>query len=354
MSSSPLLGLLRAATLLVALPLASLQAAAEPPAPAPAAAAPGPVYKNAELGLTLTAPKGWTLVAENAPASSWIQVAGFTAPGGQVQVSVGRRPRTAAALAELEALVRKEWTVDKTINVTAVGSVEPTTLRPVGMVRVEANQSRKTGPSRPGATPAAPIVWQYEAAYALGPGAELRIQAEGPLTAFTAARAQIRSLLDSLTLAVAARGAEGSGTYRDDLRGFAVQYPAGYGIVVPQRERHVVEFAPVSAEQPVLGVYLLAWEKGVSDDVERLLKHYKEERGGEATSRVDDVAGQPGAWITARVNESGRDSTILMAIVKRGNDLFRLRAAMPYASTGAGTVAFKAFVASFTLSAPAR
>jgi hypothetical protein len=354
MPSSLLLRLAPLAVLPCAL-LAALPVAGDPPPDAPAApAAPGPVYKHAELGLTLTAPKGWTVAAEANQGSSWIPLAKLEPPGGQLVISVSRRPRTAAGLAELEALVKKDWAADKTLNVSAVGVVEPTTLRPVGMVRLEASQTRKTGPSRPGATPSPPVVWQYEAVYLLAAGAELRVQAEGPLAAFTPARAQIRATIDGLTLVGASRGAEGTGTYRDDLRGFAVKYPAGYGIVVPQRERHVVDFVPVSAEQPVLGVYLLSWEKSVSEDVERLIKHYKDERGGEATSRVDDVAGQPGAWITARVTENGRDTTILMALAKRGNDLFRLRAAMPQASTEAGTLAFKAFVASFTLSAPAR
>jgi hypothetical protein len=221
-------------------------------------------------------------------------------------------------------------------------------------VRIEANQTKKPAATRPGVTAAAPVVWQVEAASMLAPGAEVRVSAEGPLAAWTNARAQIRALMDALALAAPPRAAEGEGTYRDDLRGFSVRYPRGYGVVIPQRERHLVEFAPVSGDQPVLGVYLLTWEQGIFEDADRLIKHYKDERGGEAASRPQDIAGQPGAVVTAKVTESGKDMTVLLALVKRGNELFRLRGSMPTVAEEAGTAAFNAFVASFALSAPAR
>ena len=125
-------------------------------------------------------------------------------------------------------------------------------------------------------------------------------------------------------------------------------------VVVPGRRDHVVSFTPTAGDLPVLDVYLIEWKDDLSKDAERLIAHFTDARGGNASSRVADIAGQPGMLVTAHVNENGRDSTVLLALFKRGEELFRIRASMPVTAEAAGTTMFNEFVKSFALTAATR
>lgn len=332
---------------------------ADPPAPEkpvapPAAAPPGPVYKNPAVGITITGPKGWTLKAGSAESTSWKRLASFSEPNTQVEVVVSSRDRTTTTLSDLHAAVQKEWEADKTYNVSSVRLTDPTALRPVGMVQVDATQVRKAA-AAPGAAPsaAAPAqtLWNLLVSYVVTQRYEVLLHASGPAVAWPRARGAVQTLLDTIALAAAPRGPEGEGAYRNDERGFGIRYPKGYTVIVPGRRDHVVSFAPTAGDLPLLEVYLIEWKDEVAKDAERLVAHFTEARGGNASSRAADVAGQPGMLVTAHVNESGRDSTVLLALFKRGEELFRLRASMPATAEAAGTPMFDEFVRSFSLTA---
>jgi hypothetical protein len=331
-------------------------AVADPPAPAspPQAPAPaaGPVYKNPAVGLTITGPQGWTLKTENAAASAWKKLAVYALPGTQVEVTVSQRDRTAATLEALHAAVQKEWQAEKAYNVAGVRMVDPTALRPVGMVQVEATQIKKPEPTA-GAAPAGPaatpVLWHYLVSYVMVQRHEVLVHATGPAVAWPRARGAVQTLLDSIVLSAPPKGVEGEGGYRNDERGFTVRYPKGYTVVIPQRRDHVVSFVPTNADQPVLDVYLIEWKQAAADDAERLVKHFKETRGGEASAKPGDVAGMPGVLVTAEVVESGRESTVVLALFKRGDELFRLRGSFPRTADAAGKAAFDEFLKSFAL-----
>ncbi len=326
-------------------PPAGPRPAAPPPgAPAPAAG-PAPVYRNGLLGLTVTGPQGWKLTS-GGEASTWTKLATFDEPGTQVQVTVSQRRRSAVSLEALEAQVRKDWESDKGFSVTGVRRVDGTALKPLSYVQVEANQLRKPTGAAGGA---APQPWQLSVTYLLAPGAEVLIHAQGPAVAWAKARAQVQALVDSVGLAAAPRGPEGEGAYRNDARGFSLRYPRGSTVVVPQRPDHVASFVPVAGDQAQIDVYLLVWKEDLARDAERLVKHYQEARGGTATSAVYEVAGQPAMRVTAQVTEQGRESVIAFALVKRGEELFRIRVSMPKAAEQAGMAAFEEVVRSFAM-----
>src|SRR5688572_30679658 len=196
---------------------------AEPPAPGPAPAKPpaaaGPVYKNAAVGISVTGPQGWTLTSTSAEAVSWRKLAVFAAPGTQVEVTVSQRDRTVASLAALHGAVQKEWEADKSFNLAGVRTVEPTALRPVGMVQVEATQIRQPpapaprapgAPATPAAGPAAaPVLWHLLVTYVMAQRYEVLVYATGPAASWPRTRAGVQALLDSITLAAPPRGAEG-------------------------------------------------------------------------------------------------------------------------------------------------
>jgi hypothetical protein len=330
------------------------RAYADPPsAPAPAPAA-GPVYKNAAMGLTITAPAGWTVKSTGTETVPWRKLAVFSAPGTQVEVTVSQRDRTFVSLDALHAAVQKQWASDKAFTLAGVRTVEPSALRPVGMVQVEATHVRTPPPATPGAAPAPaamPVVWNVLVAYVLAQRNEIVVYATSPAAAFGRARSSVQALFDSIVLAAPPRGAEGEGAYRNDERGFSVRYPKAYTVVVPQRRDHVVSFVPTSADQAVLDVFLIEWKESTAKDADRLVAHFKDARGGESSARTGDVAGQPGMIVTAQVVEAGRESTVVLALLKRGDELFRLRASFPRTAEADGTAAFQEFLKSFALTA---
>lgn len=325
--------------------------AEDPPAagPAPAPAAPPAVYKNGLLGLSVTGPKGWKLTTSGSESATWTRLAVFDEPGTQVQVAVSQRRRTATSLDALEQQVRKEWTADKAFSLTGVNRVDATAIRPIAYVQVEANQIRKPAAAAPGAPAGQPTAWQLLVTYVLAPGSEILVYGHGPAVAWSKARPLVQALVDSITLSAPPRGPEGEGAYRNDARGFSLRFPKGYTVVVPQRQDHVASFVPVSGDQPTLDVYLLPWKEDVARDAERLVKHYQETRGGQASSKVYEVAGQPGMLVTAQVTEQGRESVVLLALVKRGEELFRVRASIPKASEQAGQAVFDDLIRSFAM-----
>jgi hypothetical protein len=326
---------------------AATAAPEDPPKPAPAPA--GAVYKNDPLGLRLEGPPGWTLVADKGGVTTWTRLATWSDKTTDVEAVLSARERKAASLAALEETVKKEWATDPTFTVTTTQVVQPTALKPVGMLLLEATQVRKPTP-KPGEPPSAPVIWQVNAAYVLGAGHEYLLYAQGRATVWSRVRGKLDALRDSITLSASPRGAEGEGAYRDDRRGFTCRYPRGYAVVVPQRPEHVVEFQGVGADDAVLGVYHIKFAEAVERDAERVVAYYAEEQHGEASSAPFEVGGRPGMLVTARASVGGAEQTVFLAVVKRGADeVFRLKAAMPRAQEARGRSAFDALVRSFVL-----
>ena len=326
---------------------------AAPPVKGPPAAG-GPVYKNAAAGVTVTGPQGWTLKSSGAEAASWKQLAVFSEPNSLVEVTLSQRDRTTSSLAALQTQVQKEWEGDRSFSTSGVRAVEPTPLRPVGMVQVEATQVRKAqvpAGAAPGTPAPQPVLWNLLVSYVVTQRHEILVYATGPAVAWPGARGSVQALLDSITLSSPPRGPEGEGAYRNDERGFGVRYPKGSTVVVPPRRDHVVSFVPTAADLPVLDVFVLEWKDDLAKDAERLVKHFQDVRGGQASSRIAEVGGLPGMLVTANLVEQGRESTVLVALVQRGEELFRLRGSMPETAAAAGQKTFDEFVGSFAFTA---
>ena len=85
----------------------------------------------------------------------------------------------------------------------------------------------------------------------------------------------------------------------------------------------------------------------------RLRAYYEDDKGGTATVTSYEVAGQDGVLLTASAELGGREMTIMLAIVKRGDECFRLRGSMPKSGEAKGGSVFRQFVSTFSLrSAP--
>jgi len=355
---------LRVGALLAAVAVARVAVAADaPPAPAPAAA-PGAVYKNPKLGLTVEGPSGWKLAEVSAGLPQWTTLATFSDAGTGSSVVLSVRRAVAVTLPRLRAEVTKTFADDKSYNVAAVTDLAVSGRRPLPGVLVDATQPRAVETPAPAAgapPPPAPtgpppmITWRVQAAYLLAGDWEFQVLAQAKATGFARVAPAIDKMMNSVTVKVAgsAFAQKGDGTFRDDVAGFSVRYPQGYGVRVPDRTQHLAEFAP-AGDGPVLGVYRYETDADLDHEASLLVEYYKgPEVGGEAESGRTQVAGREAAFVRGKGVVGGREQIFFVAVVKRGNDTFRLRCAADATQEAAARATFDAFAQSFVMTNPA-
>lgn len=328
---------------------ASLEAA-----PDDAKAPKGSSYRNASLGVSARSPVGWKMIVDNAEApSSWKRLVTFNDRATDAQAVLSVRPRTVVSVDALMAATRRAWNKSRgRLRLDSIKKVDASPLTPIGKVIVEGSFSREAAPkpAKDGvAPPPAPAVsYRVQATYLIGPGHEFLLYAQGQRTHWSRLRAPLRKLAASIRFTGdKPAGARGVGSYRSDAHGFSCKFPQDYTVVTPQRTNHVVSFEGLSKDSALLSVYAFSWEKSVDKDAERLVIHYEEDKGGSASIKSREVAGQEAVFLTAQATLGGVDRTILLAILKRGDTCFRLRASMPKSALAAGTSAFETFVDSF-------
>lgn len=350
---------LRVACLALLVPVLGLLAP-EPARAAPEEAAPAGRFRNEALGVSAKVPEGWKLSAEAGTPTVWKRLATFWDPVTGSEAVLSARSRSAASVEDLEGAVRRDWAQNPRLQVTAmrrVPSAPP--ARPVPLVIVDATFTVKSEPKEGDPAPRIPpppVTYRVNATYFLGPGYEYMLYATAQSTHWSRITARIDALRESFAFEGAeaqASGPVGEGAYRNNEVLFSCRYPSNYGVIVPARSSHVVQFEGIGADDPDLGVYHLAFEGDAADDAARLVDHYQA-GGGEARISTIEVFGKQARLVTAQAAVGGKDQTILIAIVKRGSgELFRLRAAMPKGSDAKGRRVFEAFVASFQMGVPA-
>ena len=337
---------------LAATPAPRALAADAPPAPA---APPGPTFKNGDLGITVDGPSGWRL-AEGTPATpAWATVATFSDAQSGSSAVLSVRRATAVTLPKLRAEVSKTFADDKSYTVAGITDLPVSGKRPLPGVLVDATQSRPADPPAPGAAPPAapppPTTWRVQAAFFLAGEREFQLYVQARATLFARMAGSVDRMVQSVTLRVAGSAftPKGGNAFRDDVAGFACRYPEGYGVRLPDRTQHLVEFAPAAAG-PVLGVYRYETEADLDKETELLVEYYKgPEVGGEATGGRIQVAGREAALVTAKGRMGGKDQVFFVAVVKRGNDTFRLRCAADVTDEAAAKATFDTFTRGFVL-----
>ena len=320
----------------------------------------GRTYRDRSLGLSASAPAGWQVVVDKGGTpASWRRLVTFNDRATDAQAVLSVRPRTATNLDQVMANVQKSW--DKSrgrLRVDSMRKIEASALEPLGRIRVDASFTRKPKP-KPAKDGVAPppvqgVTYRVQATYLLGPDHEYLLYAQGQKTHWSRLRTPLKRLVSSIRLGTEEKtGVKGEGSYRNDAHGFSCMFPKDYTVVGPQRSNHVALFEGRSPSDPLLSIYAFPWEESIDKDAERLVTHYEEDKGGTASFKTREVAGQEGVLVTANAMLGGEDRTILLVIVKRGSTCFRLRASMPRKIEARGTVVFDAFVSSFRLhSAP--
>lgn len=320
----------------------------------------GSTYRNRSLGLSASTPTGWQMVVDKSGApASWRRLVTFNDKATDAQAVLSVRPRTSTNLDQMMANAQKSW--DKSRNrlrVDSMRKIEASALEPIGQIRVDASFTRKPKP-KPAKDGVAPppvpgVTYRIQATYLLGPDHEYLLYAQGQKTHWSRLRTPLKRLVSSIRFGKEEKtGVKGEGSYRNDARGFSCMFPKDYTVVGPQRSNHVVLFEGRSPNDPLLSIYAFPWEESVDKDAERLVTHYEQDKGGTASYKTREVAGQEGVLVTANATLGGEDRAILLVILKRGDTCFRLRASMPRRIEAQGTVVFDAFVSSFRLhSAP--
>ncbi len=340
----------------------------DPPLPAPSSAS---VYKNDALGVTVTGPTGWRMATAKAMPSQWTALVSFSEPTSGAEATLEVRPRRSGTVQELRDAVQKEWAQDPTATVVATREIEPSLTNPAPGVDFEVTQvvlPKRSGgkpdakpETKPGTEPgtppaaapaAAPTTMYVLATYWLGPGYEFRLYGTSRSALWPRMRPFVERVRDSFRLAGVAKGPEGEGSYQDELRGFFCRFPKGYTVRIPAQKNHVVEFAGVSAEQPVIAIQHFASATTIEQDAQSLVTYYTEEQNGEATAAPLQVAASSGMLVTARATVGGKDQTFFIAIAKRGGEFFRLRASVARSVEAEGKRVFDAFLATVTLGTP--
>jgi hypothetical protein len=335
--------------------LAPRAGAAPGDGPKPAHA--GGLYRNAQLGVTVHAPAGWMVLADKGQApTTWKRLATFRDRQTGAQVVLSVRPRRAASLEDLVATVRADWKKTQAkLPMSSLQKVEASALSPAAKVIVDGSYVRKVEPKKSASgvpEPPSSISYHVQATYYLGPGYTYLLYASAREVHWSRVRVELERMRDGLRFDKKPEsGPTGVGSYRNELVGFACTFPKDYTVVVPARENHMVRFMGVGEQDAILDVYAFHWEQGLDADAARLVSYY-EGKGGTASTGPLEVAGQEGRLVTAKAVLAGKDSVVLIAILKRGPDVFRLRAQMPQESQAQGTAAFKAFVAGFRLGQP--
>ena len=335
---------------------------AEPPAPPvapPAPAAPaGPAYANKDLGLSMEGPVGWKVAISTAAVSKWQTLATFTDAVTSSVAQLSSRKASAMTLVRLRAEITKAYADDKSFNVTGITDLPSNGNRPLSGILVDATQVLPGEPAPPlpagslPPAPAAPVTWHIQAAHFLGGDYEYRLYSSVKATLYSRLQPGIAKMVDGLTLklAASATSARGEGTFRDETAGFACQYPGGYGVRLPERTIHLVEFTG-STPGPVLAVERFASSIDADADAKTVSDSYTgAEVGGEAATTQMEVAGRPAAVVTAKARVAAKDQVFFVAIVGRGADTFRLRCTADAAQEADAKAAFEKFAKSFILS----
>ncbi len=340
-----------------ALWVTSLEAAPRGGAKADAPKGPGgSTYTNKKLGVRARGPAGWKMIADKgAVPTTWRRLVTFNDTETDADATLSVRPRSSATLDDLLAKVRADWqkTAAK-LRVTSMRKVETNALNRIAQVVVDGTFSRKAKPPKAEkgvpAPPAAPIAYRVQAIYFLGAGSTYLLYAKAQDTHWSRVRSRIERLRQSVQFEQAAdQGPTGEGSYRNEVVGIACRFPKNYTVVAPQRENHLVQFQGVAETDPVLSIYGFKWSQDAAKDAARLVAHYEADKGGTASATSMEVAGQEGMLVKANAMLAGSDRVVMIAVVKRGEDCFRLRASMPAESEATGAAVFRKFVGSFKL-----
>jgi hypothetical protein len=317
----------------------------------------GSAYRNKELGVAARGPAGWKMVADKngAVPTRWRRLVTFNDNTTDAQATLSVRPRSAASLDDLLASVRKDW--DKSadrLRVSSMRKIDASALSKTGQIVVDGSFTRKAKPAKVEkgvpAPPAGDVTVRVQAIYYLGPGHEYLLYAQAQETHWSRVRGRLERLRTSVEFDKAAEELpEGEGIYRNEAIGFSCTFPQTFAVITPQRENHLVQFQGVGANDPVLSVYGFKWEQDLAKDAERLVAHYEEDKGGTASAKTMEIAGQQGMLVTAKAMLGGVDRVVLIAVVKRGDSIFRLRASVPAEAEAAGTRVFRKFVAGFKM-----
>jgi len=316
------------------------------------------------VGLTVEGPSGWKLTELSAGIPQWTPLATFADAATGSSAVLSMRRATAVTLPRLRAEVTKTFADDKSYAVAAVTDLAVSGRRPMPGVLVDATQARAVEVAAPapapsgGAAPAGPpalITWRVQAAFLLGGEWEYQVRAQAKATGFARVASAIDRMIQGITVKVAgsAFAQKGDGSFRDDVAGFAVTYPQGYGVRIPDRTQHLAEFAP-AGDGPVLGVYRYETDADLDHEANLLIEYYKgPEVGGEAVAGRTQLAGREAALVTAKGSVGGREQVFFVAVVKRGNDTFRLRCAADVTQEAAAKATFDKFAQSFVMTNPA-
>ena len=328
----------------------------DPVKPAPPATL-GPVYKSPDLGVTVEGPSGWKLLESKGATASWTTLATFTdEASGSTAVLTSRRA-SALTLGKLRAEVTKSYADDRSFSVASISDLAVSGRRAMAGILVDATQTRAAeAPAASPGTPAppvpsAPVTWRVHAAYLLGGEWEYLLYVQAKATLWSRFEPLIDKMIDGVTTKVSAAsfGPKGEGAFHDDTAGFTCRFPAGFSVRLPERTLHLVEFAPASGG-PLIGVFRYDSDGDLDHETKTLVDYYTgSEVGGEATSGRIEVSGREAALVTAKGRIGGRDQVFFIAVVKRGNDTFRLRVADEAAKEAAAKLTFDVFVKSFAL-----
>jgi hypothetical protein len=342
------------AVALALLPLLAPRAGAAPPEGGPPPApTPPETYDNPGLGVAITGPAGWTITPDKEAGHGWqrLCVLADAASGAESVVSV--RKARSGTLPEMREATRRLFAEDRTFSVTSTTDVPPRPSRPFPGILVDGTQTvpgtptPAKDPSAP-PVPAAPVVQRFRYLQLLGHGREWLVYTTVRATVWSKVADAVVALENAL--AVKVESARGEGAFRDEEAGFSCRYPAGYGVRVPDRTQHVVEFAP-SGEGPVLGVYRYESADDLDAEAAALVAYYTgDEVGGEAEKKAIELAGRSAYVVRAKGTVDGRLQLFLVAVLKRGSDTtFRLRVAADVEAETAAQAAFDAFLKSFAL-----
>ncbi|HVG94403.1 MAG TPA: hypothetical protein VND21_08155 [Planctomycetota bacterium] len=329
--------------------LAAGPALAEDAAPA----APTP-YTNPEVGFSMEGPAGWRLESGAVAPPQWQSMAVFTEPGpGGAQIVVSVRKATATQLGRLRKEVSDFYAKDPSYRVNAITDLPVGGRRPLAGVLVDAVQTRPAE-GTPGAGAAATANWRVQSAYFLGGEFEYRVEATVRATLAAKCQAAFDRAIESVTYKVrgGAMTPRGETSFRDDTAGFACVYPVGYGVRLPDREAHLVEFRP-AGDGPVIDVRRADSTKDLDEEAQAVVDWWKgDEVGGEATLGRLEIAGRAAASVTAKGRVEGKDRVVLIGLVKRGGDLFRLEVTADEGQDAGAKAAFDAFAKKFVLLNP--
>jgi hypothetical protein len=327
--------------------------AARPGGPPPAPGAAGPVFVSGPL--TVPGPAGWVLEKGGGELPTWTRLAVLHDPVSRAVAIVSGRRAQAFTLPKLRQEVSDTYARDAAFKVLSIVDLPVGGARSLPGVLADATQTKPADPppagTPPPATPAPPTVLRSHDAYFLGGDTEYRVFVQARATLWSRLAPLVDRMLQGTVVksATGARAPRGEGAFSHAVAGFHCKVPPEYAIRIPNREDHVVEFAPAS-EGPVVGVYRYPSDHDLDFEAKALVDYYQgSEVGGEATTGTGEVAGRAAAFVQAKGNVAGKDQVFHLAVVKRGGETFRLRVAAPADQVERAKQVFDAFVRSFVI-----